>query len=179
MKIETILFFLILFVCSCNKQVSNDRILLVLNEQNSDYPEKKFQMDSITFIYSDSIYMFRYEGDYTYKSVFFEKNGNLYELRDRFSEIPNESYGVDTILTFSKRDTTFIFKSEFEFIPLVFYYTMADNKYSISKENDLFVTIKKSLVDSTYTEKFYYDENFKIKKFINTYKDNTCTYIPK
>lgn len=71
MKIKTILFFLILSVCSCNKKSSNDRILLVLDEQNSDYQEKKFRMDSVSFIYSDSIHMFRYIGDYRMESVFF------------------------------------------------------------------------------------------------------------
>lgn len=175
----TLLFLFVFFIFSCSKQEENKKITLILDSQNSNYTDERLLLDSILFIYEDSIRMFRYEGDYTYEVVFLKKNESVFELRKRFNEIPDESFGIDTILTFCMKDTSFIFKSAFEFIPLVFYYTMADNKYTISKDGDMYVTIKQSLVDSTYTEKFYYDEKFRIKKFINTYQDNTCTYIPK
>jgi hypothetical protein len=180
MKVKYILLSLfVFFISSCGKQEENKKIMLILDSQNSSYTDKRFLLDSILFIYEDSIRMFRYEGSHTSESVFFKNNESFFELRERFNEIPDESFGKDTILTFDKKHTTFIFKSSFEFVPLVFYYAIADNKYTITKDGDMYVTIKQSLVDSTYTEKFYYDEKFRIKKFVNTYQDNICIYIPK
>lgn len=180
MKLKyTALFLFVILISSCSKQGESNKVTFLLDSQNSSYTDERFLKDSICIVYKDSIKMFFYEGDYTNESVYFEKDNNLYELRERFSEIPDESFGVDTILTFSKKDTSFMYKSAFEYVPTIFYYSLADNKYNIFKDGGMYVTVKQSLVDSTYTEKFYYDENFKIIKFVYTYQDNICTYIPK
>jgi len=174
-----ILYILFILFISCTEQVRINRQTFVLDSTNSTYTEPNFLIDSINIVYGDSIKMFRHEGEQITESVFFRNDGSIYELRERFSEIPDETFGVDTILTFGKKDTTFVYKSAFDFIPIVFYYSLADNEYKITKEGDLFVTVKQSLSDSTYSEKYYYDENFNIKKFVNTYQDNTCIYIPR
>ncbi len=103
-------------------------------------------------------------------------------IRERFNEIPaaaREYLGMDTILSFYKSDTTFVYHSAFDFILLVFYYSYADCQYKILKEKNAYKSIKTSLIDTTYREIFYYDKDYYIYKFINTYKDNYCVYVKK
>lgn len=175
MKYNILFVILLLIFISCSKNELKKSITLVLDVNESTYTDERFLIDSIKVVYSDSIYIQRYTGDYTYGSVFYKSKDKVFEMRERCDE-ESECFGFDTILTFSKSDTTFMYKSAYDFISIVFQYTLANSKYSIYKEGNMFVTTKQSLVDSTYTEKYYYDEFFLISKFVNTYKDNICIY---
>ena len=178
MKFEYLFITLLLTLVSCNKRVENRSVTLTLDASESTYTDKRFLIDSIRIIYGDSIHIQRYTGDYGYESHFFVQGDKVFEVRERCNE-ELECFGNDTILTFGKSDTTFIYKSAYDFISIVFQYTLTDNKYSIGKDGIMFVTTKQSLVDSTYTEKYYYDESLLISKFVNTYKDNVCVYSIK
>ena len=178
-------YFLVITILSCllycNNHNGNEKhIVLFLDSKNSNYTDERFLIDSINIEYGDSVSMFFNTGGDTTLRVFHEYKNGLYEIRERFNEIPDREYlGIDTILSFSKLDTTFIYHSAFDFIPLVFYYSFADCKYEISKEKNVYKTIKTSLLDTTYKEIFFYDKDYHIYKFINTYKDNYCVYIKK
>jgi len=178
MKFNYLVIILFLTFISCDKRNENRSVTLALDAAESTYTDERFLIDSIKIVYGDSIHILRYTGDYVYENLFFERKDKIFEVRERCNE-ELECFGVDTILTFGKSDTAFIYKSAYDFISIVFQYTLADNKYSIGKEGNMFVTIKQSLTNSTYTEKYYYDESFLISKFVNTYKDNICVYSIK
>jgi hypothetical protein len=178
MKFVLIIVVSLLSFC-CNKQNDNyKRVTLFLDFKNSQYTDNRFLIDSINVEYNDSIKIIRYTGDYQFESIYYKNKNGIYESRKRCNE-ELECFGTDTILTFYKSDTTFIYNSAYEFISLVFYYTLADCKYDIIKENDIYKTIKQSLIDTTYREKFFYDENYNIYKYINTWKENECVYVKK
>jgi len=178
MKYKSLFIFILLMtLISCHND-NNKSITLILDSSVSEYTDERFLIDSIQIVYGDSIKILRYTGDYIYESNFYKYDDKIFELRERCNE-ESECFGMDTILTFSKSDTTFIYKSSYDFISIVFQYTLADNIYSIMKEGNMFVTTKQSLVDSTYTERFYYDNSFNINKFANTYQGNTCIYSVK
>jgi hypothetical protein len=177
MKTKFFIFAIFSLLFSCTNQ--NDgykHITLLLEPQNSQYTDNRFLMDSINVENGDSFKITRYNGDYQFKSIYHRKENGLYEIRKRCNE-ELECFGTDTILTFYKSDTSFIYNSAYIFIPIVFLYTFADCKYDIIKEKDVYKTVKQSLVDTTYKEIYYYDQDFNIYKYINTWKDNRCVYL--
>ena len=176
-------FFLVIiaisFLFCCNKNnVKEKHVTLLLDIKNSQCNDDRFLIDSINIEYSDSLRMFFSTGDYKHLKVFHKGKNGIYEIRKRFNE-EIECFGTDTILTFYKSDTIFLYHSAFNFVPIVFYYGFADCKYELLKENDTYKTIKQSLIDTTYKEIFFYDKDYKIYKFINTWKDNECVYVKK
>ena len=169
----------LLFCCNKNNNYEK-HVTLLLDTIDSNYSDERFLIDSINIEFTDSISVFFNTGDYTNLRVFYKHKNGMYEIRERFNEKPDSEYlGIDTILTFYKSDTTFIYHSAFDFIPLVFYYSFADCKYEMLKENDTYKTIKQSLIDTTYREIYYYDKYYNIYKYINTWKDNNCVYVKK
>jgi hypothetical protein len=173
----SIVIIFLLFSC-CKPKVSSTDITLFLDTIESQYTDDRFLIDSICIEYRDSMSITRYTGDYQFKSQYYKKADGIYEVRERWKE-GFEYLGIDTILTFCKSDTTFIYNSAYDFISIVFQYTLADAKYSILKENDTYKTIKQSLIDTTYTETFFYVDKFNIYKFINTWQDNKCVYVKR
>lgn len=176
-------FFLLIaissFLLHCNKNDANEKhITLFLDTNNSRWIDEHFLIDSIKIEHDDSLKIIFYTGDYQYFRSYYKSINGIYEIRERFDE-EMKYFGVDTILTLYKSDTTFIFHSEFDFIPIVFYYAFTDSKYSIISKNDIYKSIKQSLVDTTYKEIFFYDEDYNIYKFINTWQDNECVYVKK
>jgi hypothetical protein len=184
-KVMKMKFFLVLtvlpllFFGTCNKQNNNNRLVtLCLDTNNSQYTDDRFLIDSINVEYNDSIKIIRYNGDYQFESIYHKIKDGIYEIRERCNE-ESECFGTDTILTFYKLDTTFIYNSAYIFIPMVFFYTLADCKYDIIKEENGYKTTKQSLIDTTYKEVYYYDDSYNIHKYINTWKDNKCVYVKK
>ena len=171
------IIILLLFSC-CKPKVSSTDITLFLDTIESQYTDDRFLIDRIYIEYSDSMSITRYTGDYQFKSQYYKKADGIYEVRERWKE-GFEYLGIDTILTFCKFDTTFIYNSAYDFIPIVFQYTLADAKYNIVKESGTYKTVKQSLIDTTYTETYFYDDNFNIYKFINTWQDNKCVYAKR
>jgi hypothetical protein len=181
MKMKSFLIaftFLLLFGCSPQ---NNDKkhLALLLDFNNSQYTEVRFVIDSINVKYDDSITIVFYAGGYQHERVYHKnENSLIYEIRERWNE-EMKCFGIDTILTFSKSDTTFVYNSAYNFVPVVFLYAFADCRYTIAKEDNVYKTIKQSLVDTTYKEIFFYDKDYNIYKFVNTWKNNKCVYVKK
>jgi hypothetical protein len=151
-------------------------INLYIEPSTSIIVDEKFNLDSIGFKYSnDSIIMYKDR----FEIPFFKYKDAIFELREEYKDF-TEYVRTDSILTFSIKDTTFIYESLIDknFIPNVFDLGIADCRYEIKKIDDnSYVTRKQSLIDTTYQEIYYYDKNFRIFKFINSYKGNVCIYV--
>lgn len=178
-KIMRLIFFpvVILSLFSCNKSnIGHTDITLVLDKKESQYNDERFLIDSIFIEYNDSIKITRYTGNYQFQSIYHKKENGIYEIRERCNE-ELECFGADTILTFYKSDTTFIYDSAYDFMSTVFQYTLGNSKYNFKHTGNIYETVKQSLIDTTYTETFLYDDNFIINKFINTWQENRCVYV--
>lgn len=181
-KIKNTFFVLLMFLLvSCNKQSNKEfSYVLIFSPENSNVIKKSLLFDSI-FIknyYNDSILISRYSNAKPIEAIFFNDNGSFWEKRYRCNDL-GEFLGIDSILTFSKKDATFFYKSERVFIPIIWQYSFADCLYSISKVGNEYITTKQSLVDTSYKEIFYYDKDYNIYKFINIWKNNKCVYIKR
>ena len=170
----------LLLLCCNNSLRKKESFLLSFNEDSSFVSDNLFPRDSIIIEYyqKDSMLFLKYSnGDYK-ENLFFLHNGNLVERHYRGNDF-GEILGIDSIITFSTKDTSFFYKSALEFIPIVQAYSFADCRYVIKKQEEEYVTVKQSTIDTTYKEIFFYDKDFNIHKYINTYKDNYCVYIRK
>lgn len=182
-KIKIFFFLMITVFFSCKNR--NNTIKLYFDEKLSTVYEKSLIRDSIIIHYysNDSILLLKYSnGDYK-QILFFNLDDVFFERRRRVTEI-GEFIGIDSILTFSKKDTVFEYKSARRFIPLVQDYSYANCIYTIKQAGNKYMTIKQStlqqsILDTTYKEIFFYDKNYNIYKFINTWKDNECVYVKK
>lgn len=169
--------FVCVFVHSCAER-NNTQINLYTDIDKSVLSDERFNLDSVKFSYSsDSIIMLMNQ----FEIPFIEQNGSFYEVRKAYRDMI-EYERTDSILTFSRNDTTFIYESviDGDFIPNAFDYSLADCRYEIKKlgENS-YKTTKQSLVDTTFKEIYYYDENYRIAKFVNIYIGNVCVYVPE
>ena len=129
-------------------------------------------MDSLLFItYS--------EGKPCRKSTYFYSNNRLFEKR--WTLIPEFTgfIKLDTILTFSKVDTSFLYKSGMSFIPTFLDYEKADCIYITRKIGNEYLLIKQSTVETSFKEMFFYDENYNISKYIHSWKNNRYVYVKK
>ncbi|GHT00795.1 hypothetical protein FACS189421_13230 [Bacteroidia bacterium] len=127
----------------------------------------------------DSILIKNYYNGHYYQNVYFNREDNFFEKR-YVTNLPEDIFEVDTILSFSKKDTTFIYKSNRDdFIVTLIDLSLFNSHYIIQGENNNYTLIKQSLVDSTYKEIFFYDKNYHIYKYVNTWKDNKCVYVKK
>jgi len=114
--------------------------------------------------------------DSSYFEVHLIKQGdNFYERRSRGNDF-GDLFGTDYILTLSLKDATFIYKSAREFPSTPSDFSYADCNYKIRRDGDGYVSIKQSMVNTTFTEQFYYDERFHINKYIITFQDNKLVY---
>lgn len=170
-----IIICLLCFLVACSSEEKN-KVFLSLNKTHSTIEDTRFLMDKIEIIYGDTIFIKKTKKDHLFRSTFFRNGTEIFELRHRGWDASRIS-GMDSILTFSPVDTTFYYKSAFlNPPPTVESLSLSDCKYQIKKEDTHYVTIKQSLVDTTYKELFFYDENLYIYKYVNTYKGNTCIY---
>lgn len=182
-KIKNTFFILLIFLLvSCNHHNNNKEssCVLIFSPENSNVMEKSLLFDSILIknYYNDSILISKYSNGKPIEAIFFNNNGSLWEKRYKCNDF-GEFLGIDSILTFSKQDATFFYKSERVFIPIVWQYSFADCLYSIGKIGNEYITTKQSFVDTSYKEIFYYDKDYDIYKFINTWKNNKCVYVKR
>ena len=177
-KLKYFIITLIITLCSCKDH--NKTIILNFDFDLSSVYEKRLIRDSIVIQYysNDSILLLKYSnGDYK-QSVYFKMGNAFFERRISVSEI-GEFVRIDSVLTFSKSDTVFGYKSARKFIPTVLDLSYADCIYTIKHESNGYMSIKQSVIDTTYKEIYFYDMNYNIFKYINTWKDNQCVYVRK
>jgi len=182
-KIEIFCFVLMFALYSCK---NHDKIVRLDFDTNlSTVYEKSLIRDSIVIHYysNDSILLLKYSNGVYKQSLYFNKNDDFFEKRISVTEVGN-FVGIDSILTFSKNDTVFEYKSARRFIPLIQDYSYANCIYTIKHKGSEYITIKQSTLqqstlDTTYKEIFFYDKDYNIYKFINTWKDNECVYVKK
>lgn len=181
-SVKCFYLIIILFLISCNK-CSQDKIIsnVLIFDANSSSQNKPFFRDSlfVTYYKFDSIIIKNYfNGDY-YQNVFLNQEKCFFENR-YVSNLPEGIFKTDTILTFAKMDTTFVYKSRRDdFIVTFVDLSLFDCQYFIEKIGKEYVTTKQSLIDSTYKEIFFYNKDYQIYKFINTWKDSKCVYVKK
>ena len=175
-------------IASCNKPNSSNivlgKIIFSYDSINSKLVDQKFKYDSLLVnrIRKDSMTIIRYLGGegYHFYVMLSLKNNSFYENR----QIPQlvikgetETYIV-LIPTFMQKDTIFTYIPTDDFYA-VFVNDLGFGKcsYQIKSNNEGFLTIKQSLIDTTYREIYCYDRHFNIYKYINTWKENKCVYI--
>ena len=177
-----ILSVIILFcLFACNKQTNKELTYTLSLDTILSSTNESFFRDSITITYygKDSILIKNYDNRYILENLYLNFNNVFYEKRWVYNPIIDYS-GIDTILTFTQKDTTFIYKSKRDdFIVTFVDITFFDSKYTIVKDGNDYKTIKQSLADSTYTEIIFYDKDYHIYKFISTYRDDTCVFVEK
>ncbi len=133
------LFLCILLICTCQKSSNRSYFCtLHLDQTLSSINQESFTYDSIVFVKygNDSIIMEKCSNGKCFHLTFFNLNGDFFENRYRSNDI-GDFLGMDSILTFSKKDTAFNYKSAYDFIAIVQSYAYADCQYSIRKvDND-------------------------------------------
>jgi hypothetical protein len=184
-----IIILISVIFASCNKQVPNkdikDKIVLEYDSALSKLYYEKFKFDSLLIerMNSDSMIIYRYleKNDNYWYSTFSLIENIFYEHRVVPHLIIEGETETSIILipTFLQRDTTFYYLPEDDFFPVSANMSFDKCRYQIKKNNNEFIFIKQSLTDSTYKEIFFYDKNYNINKFINTWQDNECVYVIK
>lgn len=142
---------------------------------------KPFFRDSIIITYygNDSVLIKNYfQNDY-FQNLYFFHDNFFYEKRF-VTDLPGNVFEMDTILTFAKKDTVFDYLSKRDdFIVTLIDVSLFNSKYSIEKDENEYKTRKQSMIDTTYKEEFFYDENYRIYKFVNTWRGDKCVYLKK
>jgi hypothetical protein len=170
--------FIIFLLLSCNRQIEKEVTHVLSFDMNSSSVNKPFFRDSlvITYYKEDSILIKNYFNGNYYQNIYFNRNNVFFEKR-YVSNPPAQIFEVDTILTFAKEDTSLIYKSRRDdFIVTLIDLSLIDGQYIIQGDGKNHKTIKQSLMDTTYKEIFFYDINYNIYKFINTWKNDQCVY---
>jgi len=177
-KLKYFFFMLVIMFYSCKNH--DKTIVLNFDTELSTVHEKSLIRDSIVINYysDDSILLLKYSNGDFKQSYYFRMNNVFFERRISLTDI-GKFVRIDSILTFSKNDTVFEYKSAREFIPIVQVFSYADCVYTIKRENNIYMSIKQSVIDTTYKEIYFYDKNYNIYKYINTWKDNQCVYVRK
>ena len=171
-----ILIYLNIFI-SCSKS-DEDKYNLYYDNRNStvinkDFPFKNLEIQN----YEDSIVLLKNYNDnfiLKYKYILFDEG--YFEIRKKGWNDDN-SLGYDSILTLSKKDTSFVhYNSYLKQGPIIFF-SFCNAKYIIKKIDEKnFLSIKQSLIDTTYFEKIYYDDKYHIYKFEYSYQKNMVIY---
>ena len=160
-KIINKCFFLLLIIfClfSCNSRQKDFTYALLYDIKGSTIGIPFFR-DSILITYYDKdsiLIKSYYHGDY-FQNKYFENKGVYFEKRI-IANYPDQIFETDTILTFYNKDTTFLYHSKRDdFIVTIVDLSLFNSKYTILQDGEGYKTIKQSLVDTTYTETFFYD----------------------
>jgi hypothetical protein len=172
--------------CINTSNKNTEKIIFSYDPISSSLVDTIFKYDSLFFEKTkDSITITRYLGGqgYYYYSEFYLQNNIFYELRISPHIIEEEKEDSNTVISipmFSIKDTIFDYFPEKDFLP-AFVMDLSFNRcnYRMMKNDDEFITIKQSLVDTTYKEIYFYDKNYNLYKYINTWKDNKCVYVKR
>ncbi|MDR0575279.1 MAG: hypothetical protein LBG96_14885 [Tannerella sp.] len=176
------ILFIISFIFllqSCNRQIEKEITCALSFDPNNSSVNKPFFRDSILITYykKDSILIKNYFNGTYYQNIYFNCGNKFFEKR-YVSDLPSQIFEIDTVLTFAKEDTFLIYKSKRDdFIVTLIDLSLIDGRYIIQKDGNNYKTIKQSLIDTTYKEIFFYDKNYRIYKFVNTWKNNNSVYI--
>lgn len=174
-----LIFFLSSFYVGTNHvSTKKEHRSVLLFDVDSSSCEKPFFRDSLLIIYygEDSLLVKNFFKGTYYENIFFNSGDIFFEKRF-VSNLPENIFGIDTILTFSKRDSSFIYKSKnYHFLVTLIDVSYYDSKYTIQIDGGTYKTTKQSMVDTTYKEIFFYDKDYRIYKFINTWKNMKCVY---
>jgi len=179
-----IIIVLILGTISCKEEKQN--ITLLLSKRESVINDKKIILDSIVINRSKKhilIRQYRGAGDYL-EIKFIKINNGFSEIRKKFyglienktDKIKADLMPADTLPTFYKSDTIFTYKSNRNFYHSTMDLSLGDGEYKIEKTENTYISSKKSAIDSSFEELYYYDVNFNITKFIVKYRGNICVY---
>ena len=179
-----IIIILIFGTLSCKEKLH--KTTLFFSSKESVINNKKNILDSIVISRTESkilIRQYRGSGNYLEISLIRFNNG-FSELRKKFNglvdtetdKIKTNLIPVDTLPTFYKIDTFFTYKSERNFYHSIMDLSLGNARYKIKKNKDTFMFIKKSTIDSSYEEEYYYDMNFNIIKYIVKYRGNIYIY---
>ena len=173
-------FFFMLIIAFYSCKNLDKIIILNFDDELSTVRDESLIRDSIVIKYysDDNILLLKYSNGDFKQCDYFKMDNAFFERRISVTDI-GKFVKIDSILTFSKIDTFFEYKSAREFIPIVQVYSYADCIYNIIHEKNEYMTIKQSAIDTTYKEIFFYDKNYNIFKYINTWKDNQCVYVRK
>jgi len=157
----------------------SQKVKLLVDMENSIVVEPLFVYDSITVNnLTDTIIFTKYSNGRPFIATLVMRDSNFYEIRNVF-DMDGDSCFVATLMTLSKKDTSYDFERGYivlEALSLQF----SCMHYEFTKEGgSMYKTLKRSLQDSTYTEIFYYNDNYQISKFINTWRDNKIVYVPE
>lgn len=124
----------------------------------------------------------QYRGRGEYLEIKFIKNNNSFsELRERFrgniekGNLSFKSINIDTLPIFSIKDTSFTYKSKRQYYPTTIDLSLGDAQYKVKKQGNTYRSFRQSIIDSLYSECYYY-EDFKIIKYIVKYRGNICVY---
>lgn len=170
-------FIIILFCTFCKQHCEYATYTLRYVPQLSTVIDSQMLLDRVSLVYfKDSIIARKYFPDSFYFEVPLIRLGcNFYEIRRKSNDY-GTFLGKDFILTLSFNDTTFIYNSAQEIALTASDYSYADCKYCIKKDKDAYVSVKRSTIDTTFSEQFFYDNRFCISMYIVTFKNNKLVY---
>jgi len=160
-------FLSVSFLFSCNQNT------LYFNKETSNILDESINyINKFTTEYSkDSIIINRFWDDIVKKNTYYIQNENVYSfLKPMILE-----HSEDTVLFLSKNDTSFIWK-QIEEMPFIIGLNLSSSKIKIERKNDFCITELRSLIDTSYIEKYYYDLNYKIFQIEYHYKSNSYIY---
>ena len=180
----TIIIFLILGIISCKEK--QQKTILNLSIKESVNIDKKFILDSIVILRTEkNIIIRQYRGRGNHLEV------NLIKGNKGFSEFRSRFYGlvandederkaqlmpVDTIPVFYKGDTIFTFKCNRNFYHSTMDLSLGDAQYKIEKNGNTNVSSRKSIIDTSFEEAYYYDMDYNIFKYIVKLRGSVYIY---
>jgi len=175
-----LLIILSILIFSCNKNEEKEVLYsLLFDAENSSISEPFFRDSILVVNREDSIIIKNYYGENHYQNIYLKCNSEFFEKR-YVSNLPEHFFGIDTIITFAQKDTSFVYKSKRDdFIVTLIDLSLFNSYYIIQRNGNNYMTIKQSCVDTTYKEMFYYDKDYNIYKFINTWNGDTIVYLTK
>jgi len=179
-----LIIILIFGTISCKEKQQNKTLLF--SPRVSVIKDKKIILDSIVIHKSEKNILIRqYRGAGDFLEI------ELIKIKNGFSEIRKQFYGlienetdikkadlmpIDTLPIFYRSDTIFTYKSNRNFYHSTMDLSLGNGVYKIEKNENTYVFSKKSTIDSSYEEEYYYNIDFDIIKYIVKYRGNIYVY---
>lgn len=151
-----------------------------LDERESKIINYPFTFDSIKVYYDDSIVIRKYKSNNINETILKKNKIGMEEHRTINKDFFDDMYiRTDTLLILSNKDTSYTHYFITDNLYLVSSYSYTSCIYTFTMVDEWKrKTVKQSLIDTTYSEIYYYDKNYQISSIINTWGDNTCVYKP-
>ena len=168
--------YLLVFCCfiGCSYKYSKNKLLI--DAENSLVMDSLFVYDSIIIKNQvDTIKFIKYSNGRPFVMDLVLIDSNFYEIRQIRHIVMIDSILMDTLITLSKKDTSIYYPHE-KFTASAWDLQYGRMRYKFIKEDNIYKTVKQSMQDSTYFEILYYDDNFDIFKFTNSWRENKIVY---